>query len=495
MREVDIPLGEWLPDAPAYKNPGLVDAMNVYPSAGGYRPFSSPVAQSATTTETVNGAQMFFDNSSNAVIFGGSSTRLFTDRSGTVTETTGYNATTGWNFERYKELVVAVDAANDPQYLTDIDTDDTWSTLSDAPKAARIGRVDDFLVIGDIVSDLEAGNPTVPHRLRWCAKNDPTASWATDRGTLANYRDLDPKYGKITAIVGGRFGLVFQERAIWRMDFIGSPEGFEFNLVSEDSGAIAPNSVVTIGADTFYLSQDGFRRTNGSDIENIGSSRVNEWFNDTADDANVSLTHGAVNWPQRSIVWGFYPNGGSTFATLLIYNFVLDRWSYSSQAVDYLVQTRVNAETLGTLATPFPSGLGTMSAYTLGYSEWQAKDLGFAAYIESGNGSDFATMDGAALAASFLTGDAMLAPGRRSEVLGVWPGVASESAAITTRIRTRSRHGGAAALSTAASIGADGFCPHKVDGWLHAVRMDIPASAVWDNATNLIVRVRQGGKR
>jgi len=494
--EMNIPLGQWLPDLPAYGNPGLVDALNTYPTAGGYGPMAGTTAKSATTTETATAAKMFFDNSSNAVIMGGSSTRLWTDRSGTVVETSGYSATTsGWGFERYKDLVIATSIENLPQYLTDIGTDNTWSALSNAPKASQVGRVEDFLVIGDISSDIEAGTPTVPHRLRWSARNDPTASWTTSRSTLANYQDLDPKYGKITAIAGGRFGLVFQQRAIRRMVFTGAPQGFDFPYVATDVGCIAPHSAVTIGAETYFLNYDGFYRTDGSTVVPIGGEKVNNWFIAAADPANIDKTHGTVNWTAKCVMWAFYPAGGATYASIIMYNFVLDKWSWSDLNVDYLVQTQLNAQTLGTLAALYPGGLGTMSAFTLGTSAWQGKSLVAAAYITSGSGSDKATLDGPNLAASFLTADAQITPGYRSEILGVWPGVESNDAAITTSIRSRARQGGIVSQSAAAGIGADGFCPHKVEGALHAISMNIPASSTWDNASNLIVRARRSGKR
>jgi hypothetical protein len=490
---IDVPFGEWLPDMPSYNNPGLVEASGVYPVQGGYGPFSSVNKQSATTTEPVVGAEMIFDNSGNAVIVGGSATRLFTDRSGIVTETTPLTSTDEWRFTRFDDLVVGVSFENDPQYLTDIDTDDTWSTLSDAPKAAQIGVVDDFLVLGDLV-DIEAGSPTVPHRLRWSAKNDPTASWATDRATLASYRDLDARDGRITAIVGGRFGLIFQERAIRRMEFVGAPRVFEFPYVATDRGAVAGSAAVSIGDDTYFLSQDGFYRTNGSDLEAIGGGRVNEWFSDNVDDASIKLTHGAINWPAKCIVWAFYSSGAAMFDKLIIYNFVLDRWSACDLCVHYLVQTQTNAETLGSLATTYAT-LGDAAGVILGEKSFRARDLGFAAYVEDGNGSDFARLDGTSVAATFLTGDAQLRPGRRSRVTGVWPGVETEGTTITTRIRSRSKQGGMINLSAATTAGVDGFCPHNVDDWLHAVREDIPAGLDWAKATHVQARVMATGRR
>lgn len=508
----EFPFGEWLPDQPDYQNAGMVEADNVYPTARGFGPFETASATAATTTEPITGAQMFFDNSGNSVVVMGGSTILATKRSTTVAETGSYNATSaGWSFERFNDLIIAVSIENDPQYLDDIDTDDTWSALPGTPpKAAQIGRVGDFLVLGDLV-DITAGNPTVPNRVRWSAFNNPTTAWVTDRGELSDYRDLDPKYGRVTAIVGGRFGLIFQERAIWRMTFVGAPKVFEFAEVSVDRGCIAAGSAVTIAADTFFLSQDGFWKTNGSDVQQIGAERVNDWFNDEVDDGNVKLTHGALNWPKRSIVWTFYPAGSSAFTKQIIYNFVLNKWSSASQTIDFLTKSQIDALTIGDLAGLFAT-IGDMSAYTLGSSEWKAKDLSFAAFIPGGQttsfssgfstgfafgatGSAFANMTGATAEANLVTGDTQIEPGYRSRVTGAWPIVQTQDTTLTTKIRSRATQGGAISTTTATTKAADGFCPHNVDNWIHSVRTTIPAGITWDHASGVQVRAVRSGRR
>ena len=136
-----------------------------------------------------------------------------------------------------------------------------------------------------------------------------------------------------------------------------------------------------------------------------------------------------------------------------------------------------------------------MCATHLGHADWQASDLAFSAFVPSGNGSAFADMTGEAAEAEFVTGDAEISPGKRSCVTGIRPIVETQSAAITTRVRSRATYGGAISTTTPTTAGADRFCPHKVDDWLHSVGMTIPAGEGWDNAIGVQVRAVQTGRR
>jgi len=496
MSVQEVLFGEWLPDAPDYANPGLVAAENVYHSPKGYVPMPGPNPQSLTTTEPVTQARTYFDTSGSAVYVAGSSTRLSVTKGGAVTEATGFNATDAWRFERFNDLIIAVSLENDTQYLDGIDTDTTWSALPGSPpRASQIAKVNDFIVMGDLVDTVAAGAPTVPYRIRWSAFNNPTTAWADDRGNLTGFRDLDRRYGRITGIVGGRFGLVFQERAIWRLIFVGAPKVWELQEVAIDRGCIAPDSVVPLGFQTFFLSQDGFQLTDGADVRGVGDQKINDWFSENANGARVSLTQGAINWPNRSIVWAFSPSGVSNLSRILAYNFVTNRWTAGAVNVSALCRSTVDAQTLGSLGVTFPSGLGTMSDFTLGAQEWKAQGLSFAAYVPSGNGSDFATMNANNLAAEIVTGDASLLPGYRSEVSGVWPIIEAQMSGVMTSVRSKGFEGGAISTTAPTVRGVDGFCPHKADNWLHSVRMTIPANSAWNNAMGVRVRVKKTGRR
>lgn len=492
MSVIPIQFGEWLPDLPELGKPGLTIANNVYPTEGGYSPFLEPVSSGDGVTGNVIGAKMFYRADGNSVVVGGTSTTLFVYTGGTVTTTNPpYTAASSWRFERFGDLIIAVSKENAPQYLSDIDSDTSWSALPGSPpKASVVGRVGDFLAFGNTDDGTDVQN-----RVWWSAFNNPTATWQVDYGELSGWQDLNPRYGKITGIVGGRWGLVFQERAIWRMTFVGSPKVFEFEEVATDRGCVAPDSIATIGYQTFFLSRGGFCVTNGSEVEWLGSGRINKWFEAARDASNVSMTQAAINWPMRCIVWSYRVPGVAGFQNQIIYSFTANKFTTAEQAVDILVQANQDALTLSDLATLFPSGLGTMSAYEIGTSEWQAQDQIFACFVDSGSTSYFAPFTGDAAEATIETGDYSLEPGRRARVTGIGPLAEVSTGTLTARVRSRATQGGVQTSSAWTSRADDGFAPANADNWYHAFGQRMAAGAVWDKASGLLVKARASGLR
>lgn len=497
MRPLEIPLGEWLPDMADYSNPGLAEAINVYPAPDGYVPFQGPSLSGDTTTEVVRGARTFVQDDKTRITCAGSSTRLYLQDGATLHETTGYTAlaaNSAWRFARFNNLVVAVSPENVPQYLADIETSTTWAALPGTPpQAAVAGRVNDWLVLGDL-TDTQDGGAVVPNRVRWSAFNNPTASWATDRGELSDFRDLDPAFGHVTGIVGGPWGIVFQERAIWRMTFVGAPRVFDFEQIADDRGCIAPDSIVNIGNLTYFLDRGGFFVTNGATVEPIGDNKVNQWFEENSDSTGRELTHGSINWPRRCIVWAYPVETGAGYTQHLVYNVTNGRWSGAELEVNWLVNVDTQSLTLDEAAVLFPGGVGD-SDIPIGSLTALAGRQRLGAFVPSGSGSELAFLTGDALAARFTTGDASIAPGRRSLVNGVMPILKLYSGDLTCSVLSRERQGQTPRETTPTAPGVDQYCPQHIDGLFHAVRLRIGAGAAWDKATTMLVRVKPTGYR
>lgn len=329
-----LEFGEYLPDLAPIGNPGSPDMINVLPTGGGYEPFPRPVIFSSAITNRPQGGFACRDADGTVFNFAGSSTKLH-HLTGTtwddVTRTSGGAYTTGsderWSFVQFGRRVIATNYTDAMQaYLMGTDTD--FSALTGSPPKARyITAVKDFVVVGN-TSDGSFG--AVPHRVQWSSLSDPTASWATSAATQADYQDLDASRGFIRQVVGGEYGIIFQERAITRMTYVGSPLVFQFDEIEVERGTQAPGSVVKVGNLIFYLGTDlRFYLFDGNRSLPIGDNKVNNTFKN---DLNVNFLHriSACADPNKPIIYLSYPstsNSGGSPDKILAYNYSLNRFA------------------------------------------------------------------------------------------------------------------------------------------------------------------------
>lgn len=499
MPTIEVPLGEFLPAFPKQNNPGCVVANNCIPAEGGYAPLSAPDARPTTVTRPdtstastflgpVLGANLLFRNDGTPIIVGGAADTLFVRVGSAATETTvAASVPDGeyWDFAQFNDFVFATTLANNPYYLTDIDTDVSWSTLTGSPpKAKYCERFADFLMLGYI-----DGAPT---RIQWSGFNNPAGSWTASRLTQAGFADLDPRMGEITALVGGRYPMVFQERGVSLVQYVGPPTVWRVSLVSEDRGCIAPYSVATIGAQTFFLSQDGFYVTNGSEFVPIGSQRVNKWFFNTVDNAAIGKTQAAVDWQNRSVVWAFQSVGATERDRLLIYSWEQDRFSTATITADWLVGARVDATTLEDLDGLF----ATLEDVTpsMDSAVWLAGDRVLGAFTSNSGESTYNTLNGPALQADWELGAFQPSPGQRAFVSQAqpvfeatdWTMQAAAIAADNERVETVSAYG---------SPGVDGAIPLRADGKEMRLAVRVPAGSDWRRAQGVQLTFRGSGRR
>ena len=212
-----------------------------------------------------------------------------------------------------------------------------FSAVSGAPSASCMGVIKDFLVLGNVTEEEGGVSVSYPNAIHWCAIDDPT-SWPTVGSNTAQYklsdRQLFPVGGKVQAIVGGvggADGLIFLERGVQRATFVGTPYIFQFDPVDRSCGTTAPLSPVVCGTACAYLSDDGWKLTDGASVKSIGLERIDRWFfNEIASDRKHEVrgifdrVHGVALW--------IFPSTQcptSHFDRALFYNAQLDRWSYA----------------------------------------------------------------------------------------------------------------------------------------------------------------------
>lgn len=436
----------------------------------------------------VRGAALFFRRDTTPVIVGGSEDNLFV-RAGSLAYETKVAASVvdgeAWDFAQFNDFIFATSLANDPMYLADVDTSTEWATVTGSPPKARFcERFADFLMLGHI-----DGAPT---RIQWSHFNAPLSAWAASRLTQAGFADLDTRAGEVTGLAAGRYPMVFQERGVSLVQYVGPPTVWRVSLVSEDRGCIAPYSIATVGSQTFFLSQDGFWLTNGSEFVPIGSQRVNKWFFETVDNALIGRTQAAVDWANRSVVWSFHSSGAPRANRLLIYSWEHNRFSTATVTTDWLVGSRVDATTLEDLDALF----ATLEDVTpsMDSSVWLAGDRVLGAFIGANGTSDYATFNGPAMQADWELGAFQPMPGSRvfvSEAQGVidaddWQVQVAAIAADNAR---------AESFGAYSSPGVNGANPLRADGKEMRLAVRMPANAQWRRAQAVQLTFRASGRR
>lgn len=429
----------------------------------------------------------------------GSETRLHTIINKNVAFTTGYNpigADNAWTFAQFNDYLIATAPNNAPQYLSDIDTDTSWSALPGSPPEARVcGRVGNFLVLGNLTG------LSLPSSIQWSAENNPT-DWPTPGTADARVKSsgraaLQPEYGSVTGITGDRYPLIFQERGIFRMTPVGPPDHFNVrDAVSEARGCIAPHSIVTVGFITYFLAHDGFYATDGNQLVPIASSRVNQWFAEEVSETDRQQTQGAVAWEHQCVIWNFKPKSNTTdYRRQIIYSLTENRWSTASLTNQWIVDDKIGGVTLEQLDGLFPSGLESVTP-PLDDNFWKARSRVLSAFAETSAGtSKIYALRGSNLEATFETGDAQPAPGRRVSINGIYPVVENAAANTTASLITREYKGGAGTESSPSAINVAGMCPQRGDGRWARAKMIIPAGASWEKAQGAQVEFRVSGKR
>lgn len=471
--EQRVTFGEWLPD-----QPGLVGALqtanNVVAQSVGYGPFPSMVDYSQAASENLNAVFTGkFGATSN--IFAGGASKLFkfdtTDLSmDDVSKVGGYTGTR-WRFTQFGDVVIAANGAEKLQAWV-IGSSTLFADLAAAaPVASFVTVVRDFVVGANISS--------YPSRVQWSDINDET-DWTSGPTSQSDYQDI-PDGGNIRGITGGEFGLVLLEQAIVRMSYIGAPLFFQFDTISRTLGCYEAGSIAQYGPITFFLSDDGFYQCDGQNIKPIGAEKVDRWFFEDADPANITKMSAAID-PIRKIVAWCYPNTRAG-KTILIYNWQVQKWTYADTTADYIASAGTASVTL--------EGLDTYSAsidaldISLDSRIWVGGKFIFAGT----SGAKVVTFTGDPSSAVLETGD--FAAGVNSIVRLARPQVDNGSA--TVAVASRDLLSDTVSFGTASAADSDNRVSLRSFGKYHRLRV-VPTGN-WTTVVGVDVDTIQSGRR
>jgi hypothetical protein len=337
MAETKIAFGEWLPDQPGITG-AITDAKNCYPVANGYAPLRSEADYSDAAAQNL---LVTFGGKfgGEVALFAAGATQIYkfdsSDASLDALTTTGYSTVEGWDVTQFGSKMILANGQDKLQsYEIGVST-----YVTDLAAAAPTGKF--VTVVRDFV--VSANDGTDANKVYWSDINDET-DWTPGAASQSDTQII-PDGGDITGLAGGEYGLVFLERAIYRMSYTGSPFFFQFDAISRTLGCISNGSIAQYGGLTYFLADDGFYVCDGQSTKPIGAEKVNRWFFENAIPGEIPTGMSTTVDPIRKLViWKFNNTFGGK--NMLIYSINLDRWSYADTTANAIAYVLTPSATL-----------------------------------------------------------------------------------------------------------------------------------------------------
>lgn len=479
-----ITFGEWLPDQPSVTG-ALVKADNVFSKAIGYGVMPSAANYSQDASEPLTNVVAGRSPDGSTLIFAGSETNLYkldsADMSLDDVSGATYATPNGqrWRFTQFGHRLVAANGQAKLQGWL-LGTSTAWADLAaDAPKARYVTVVRDF-VVSAYIND----STPLPFRVKWSALNDET-SWTDSATTQSDYQEI-PDGGSIVGITGGEFGLIFMDRSIYRMSYIGSPLIFQFDNISRNLGCYESNSIIQYQGVSFFLSDDGFYACDGQNIIPIGNEKINRFFFSDVDEVYIANMSAAIDPFRNLVLWAYSSKGqGGNVNKMLIYNFETKKWSSGTTDISRIADASTPSVTLEGIDV-FSNSIDALET-TLDSRQW----LGGKMMLAGVKGSKIVTFTGANSTATIQTGD-LSAENRKTAVTLVQPIVDNGSASVA--IASRDLLSSQVIFGTSVAADSENRVSLRSMGRYHQLKFT-PTGDNWSNAIGADVElVPMGGR-
>ena len=491
-----IEFGDLQADLPTYKNSGALKVDNVIPLQKGYQ--ALPGFQALTTSGLTNAAVGLFTSfsASGSTNYAGDRSKLyqmnnslvFIDKSkaGGYSNSVTENARDFWAFTQFGTNIIATNFADNIQKF-DEGTDSAFSDLV-ALKAKYIAVIRDFVVAGYTTES----STTYNQRVKWSGLND-SSTWTPSQSTQSGFQDIVGSHGNIQAIVGGESaGVIFMEKAIYRMSYVGVPLIFQFDKIADNIGAFAPKSVASYGNQVFFLAQDGFYKlTGGQQLTPIGNGKVNNFFFDDLS-SNLDGITSAIDPNNSIVVWSYRGGGadGTTNNKFLIYNYAVDKWSTGS-GLDLEFVASASQEAFTTLESL--DVLGNLDNLTRSLDSYYYGEgiVGLAGFnSEHKFGKFLAT----SLSATVDTTEFEGAENKRSTLINCRPIVdGTSNTTVTVTPITRNSQLDTISVGDAVSTNDSGACPLRSTSRYHRVRVNVTGN--FNTLSGVDIEARPEGGR
>jgi hypothetical protein len=486
---IPIPFAEWMPDASDISGMAL-DAKGVISQAMRYAPLHglTPYKAGAGIAGRCIGGRGFWSSAGVPAIFLADEIdlyRVMARQPTVVSQAGGYvvDGTSGWQFEQFGDFVVAVNGNVDPQVF-DLTSSSAFADLGgNPPLSTAVWRVSNQLCLAN------------GRTLSVSGFNDVT-NWNYETATQGVQVDVDQLGGNIQTGVGGEVGLIFQERGIIRMTYVGPPTVFQLSTIEWRHGAISRDAVSPYGRQVFYVSETGFHVTDGLSSTPIGANKVDKWFADNLNYSARNRVSCAVDFARKLWLIAF-PTGGNVWPDhLLIYSMADNRWTHDEIETQHILEMPREVVSVDDAdAIIAIAGSDVVDDITLSVDDpiWRETRTQVAAVSDAGV---LSTFEGDTRPATLTTTEFEPSPLKQTLIDEVWPVIdVADVADVTVTTGTKGPHQGATLATSSAAMNVHGFAPMRVGGRFARVTMDVAEAANWSEATAVTWRGSAAGER
>ena len=232
--------------------------------------------------------------------------------------------------------------------------------------------------------------------LRFSSQED-TSTWIPSSLNSAGSFRIQDGSKIITAVRSRGAILVWTDKSLHSLNFVGQPFVFGLSQLASNCGAVSPNCAVDVNGTSFWMSQESFFLFDGA-VKKLPCS-VQDFVFDDFNLTQQRLVFAGLNTDYNEITW-FYASSDSNFIDRNVtYNYLEGTWYTNTLArttwLDRGVyQIPYATEYSPTVVGDTPTVLGATDGSTLVFSHEQGVDdeqAGMNCFIKSG---DFDIQDG-----------------------------------------------------------------------------------------------------
>ena len=524
--------GPWLPDQPSLNNPGVQVLLNGFPAARGFSAVPDATATTSpqqvvgnpaaeTPIPEIVGVYSTLEVAASSIdvrTYIGTSTRLLkydtlqNKFSQFTTSDPTYTSIPRWQFVEFATTggtrhIYA--AGGTSVVLLRFNSDGTTApaAVSGAPNPTHLCVVGRFVVCANTANSQA--------EVRWSAIDDG-GSWSI--GTNQSDSQIIGDATEITGLAGGETGTILTREGVHRMSYVGAPLVFTFDKVS-NQGCDFPGSVASRSADeVYFLSEDGFQRYAGGTVQNIGAQRVNDFFFRDFNRERASEISCVIDPVRSLVVWSYASqSSASENDSLIVYDYVLDRWGLariahttigtlrlpgrSLESLDELlepadIRTRAGATILDRSgATIFLRAAEGIDSLTVSFDSaaYQGGASILALSQTTDDGTVLSTLSGNALDLTIQTGEQEAIENRYTLVRGVYPHIDGAGPVVSCAVSGRTRQVDSQIFGPFSTLNDSNKVPLRKSGRYFALKFT--ASGNWTQAHGFSYDATPQGRR